>query len=298
MVKKEAIAGIYSALIVPMYDDESVNYDMLRRIVDHELANGVEGFYCCGSSGEALLLSLEERQKILETVLAKVDGRVPVISHVGTIRTGDAIALAEHAKAAGASAISMIPPYYYHFSTEEIIGYYEDVLNAVPDLGVIIYNIPQFTGISFGKDNAARLLENPAVVGIKHTSQDLYGLERMKEAYPDKCYFNGFDEMYLPALAAGADAAIGTTVNLYPQLFLKVRELYRAGKMEEALAVQRQINSNIEAYCSVGIFNAVKYEFRRRGFDCGVCRKPFRPLTAEQEKSFTAYLEKCSGTQI
>ena len=154
MVTGQALAGIYSALITPMHADESVNYDMLAQLVQYELAQGVEGFYCCGSSGEALLLSLEERMRILDVVLRAVDGRVPVISHVGTIRTADVIQLAAHAAAAGASAVSMIPPYYYHYTTEELLGYYEDVIRAVPGIGVIIYNIPQFTGVSFTKENA------------------------------------------------------------------------------------------------------------------------------------------------
>ncbi len=290
MVTGQALAGIYSALITPMHADESVNYDMLAQLVQYELAQGVEGFYCCGSSGEALLLSLEERMRILDVVLRVVDGRVPVISHVGTIRTADVIQLAAHAAAAGASAVSMIPPYYYHYTTEELLGYYEDVIRAVPGIGVIIYNIPQFTGVSFTKENAGRLLDNPSIVGIKHTSQDLYGLERMKTAYPDKVYFNGFDEMYLSALAAGADAAIGTTVNLYAPLFLRVREAYRAGDMAVARVAQSQINANIEAYCRAGIFGAVKYAFARRGFDCGVCRAPFRPMTPQQQAAFDSYL--------
>ena len=137
--------GIFSALVTPMRADESVNPDALRRLVRAELAEGVEGFYCCGSSGEGLLLTTEEREQVLEATLDAVQSRVPVIAHVGTIRTADSIRLAAHAKAAGAAAVSMIPPYYYHFSMDEILGYYEAVIRAVPDLPVIVYNIPQFT---------------------------------------------------------------------------------------------------------------------------------------------------------
>ena len=89
------------------------------------------------------------------------------------MRTRDVAELAKHAEAAGASAVSMIPPYYYNFTMEEICAYYEAVIDAVPGLGVILYNVPQFSGIEFGKQNAARLLENPGVLGIKHTSNTL-----------------------------------------------------------------------------------------------------------------------------
>lgn len=129
------------------------------------------------------MLTLEERKKVLEHTLKAADGRVPVISHVGTIRTADVIDLARHAMSAGALAVSMIPPYYYKFSMDEIMGYYEDVIRAIPDVPAIVYNIPQFTGVEFSKDNAGRLLSNENIVGIKHTSTNLYSLERMGQAF-------------------------------------------------------------------------------------------------------------------
>ena len=124
-VKPEQFQKIWSALITPTNEDESVNYEALERIVELQIQDGAEGFYCCGSSGEGLLLTLEERKQVLEHVLKAADGRVPVISHVGTIRTRDVVDLARHAMSAGALAVSMIPPYYYKFSMDEIMGYYE-----------------------------------------------------------------------------------------------------------------------------------------------------------------------------
>jgi N-acetylneuraminate lyase len=276
----DKIRGIFSALITPMHSDESVDYDMLATLVEYQYSKGVEGFYCCGSSGEALLLSLEERKKITRTVLKAVAGRLPVIAHVGTIRTADVVELATDAISAGASAVSMIPPYYYKFTQDEIIGYYEDII-AKTQAPVIMYNIPQFTGIAFTKDNAKRLLENPMVVGVKHTSLDLYALERMRNAYPDKIFYNGFDEMYLSALAIGADAAIGTTVNLFAPRFIKIRELYKKGDFKQALVEQEKVNSGVELLVRHGIFNGVKYAFTSMGYDCGSCRAPFKPLTDE-----------------
>lgn len=272
---------IFSALVVPTAADESVSFDSLRRLVECELADGVEGFYCCGSSGEGLLLTLQERKAILECVLDAVAGRVPVISHIGTIRTADVISLARHAKAAGADAVSMIPPYYYKFSMEEIFGYYEDVIRAVPGLPMILYNIPNFTGVEFSKANASRLLDNPAVIGVKHTSTNLYSLERMHAAYPDKILFNGYDEQFLGALSMGATATVGTTVNCFAPLFLKVRELFKQGHMEEAQKVQNAINLRIEEMCRYGIFPAAKYMMTRKGVPCGSCRAPFAPLSEE-----------------
>ncbi len=283
MVKKD-LEKIFSALIIPMNEDESINEKALAGLVRRELEEGVEGFYVCGSSGEGLLLSLEERKRVLEIVIKEAEGRVPVIAHVVTIRTGDAAELARHAQQAGACAVSMIPPYYYHFSMEEITDYYRDILAAVPGLPGIIYNIPQFTGIEFSKDNAGALLSDPNIIGIKHTSQNLYSLERMHDAYPEKVLFNGFDEQFVAACQMGATAAIGTTVNLFAPLFLEARKLLAEGRNQEAHQVQKQINARVELMCSVGIFSATKYLMTLRGIPCGSCRRPFAPLTREQQK--------------
>lgn len=278
MKMKRELNRIWSALITPMYSDESVNYDALEKIVDLQIEDGAEGFYCCGSSGEGLLLTIEERKQVLEHTLKAADGRVPVISHVGTIRTRDVIDLADHALSAGALAVSMIPPYYYKFTMDEIMKYYEDVIAAMPDAPVIVYNIPQFTGVEFSKNNAYRLLSNENIVGIKHTSTNLYSLERIGQEFPEKALINGFDEQFLGALAMGAGATIGTTVNLFAPLFVKVREAYEAGNMEDAFAWQHAINQRVEETVKVGIFNAMKYGWTVRGVDCGFCRAPFRDL--------------------
>ncbi len=273
---------IFSALELPMNPDESLNYDTFGQLIEYELSIGVEGFYCMGSSGEALLLSLEERKQALEKIVQIVSGRVPVIAHMGTIRTQDAVALARHAAAAGVDAISMIPPYYYKFSMEEIIRYYEMVCELVPDIGMIVYNIPQFTGIEFNKENAGRLLSNPQIIGVKHTSNNLYALERMKAAYPDKVFFNGFDEQLVGAFAMGVDATIGTTVNVFAPLFREARRLFCTEETAQAFAIQHELNHYVETMCQVGIFSAVKYILTRHGIPMGTCRCPFHPLSREE----------------
>ena len=289
--REYAARRIYSALEIPMNGDESVNHENLRRLVEYELYEGVEGFYCSGSSGEGLLLTLKERKEVLETVVDQVNGRVPVIPQIGTIRTRDVIELAEHAAGLGLQMASMIPPYYYKFSMEEITGYYRDVLEAVPELGIIVYNIPQFTGIEFDKENAFELLSMPGIVGVKHTSHNLYSLERMKAAFPDLILFNGFDEQFAGSLAMGADAAIGTTVNVFAPLFRKVRSLMEAGDMAGALGCQKEINRRVEIMCRYGIFNAVKYILTKRGIDCGTCRKPFGKLGEEAKRALDSIAE-------
>ncbi|MBD8045282.1 dihydrodipicolinate synthase family protein [Arthrobacter sp. Sa2BUA2] len=280
---------IFSALVSPMRADESIDFATLSKLVEFQLGRGVEGFYCCGSSGEGLLLSLDERTEIVRTVVQTAAGRAPVIAHVGTIRTADAIALAKDAEAAGADAVSLIPPYYYRFTAEEILGYYNRVMEAT-SLPVIIYNIPQFTQVQFDKTLAGPLLDQEQVLGVKHTAHDLYSLERMTAAYPEKVFFNGFDEIYLSSLAAGARATIGTTVNVQPELFLRTRALFETGDLPGARLVQEQINNTVEELVSQGVFRAAKYLAGDGVLDCGDLREPFKPLNDVQRKELDRLL--------
>ncbi|MDD3903185.1 MAG: N-acetylneuraminate lyase [Sphaerochaeta sp.] len=272
--------GVYSALITPMMEDGSLNLPSLRALVRHEIERGVEGFYCCGSSGEGLLLGTKERMEIVETLAQESANKVPFIVHTGSLSTKEAIDLSIHAQNCGAKAVSLIPPIYYHYSQEEVQHYYEDVVNSV-DLGVIVYNIPQFTGISFSKNNP--LMKNPKIVGIKHTSMNLYDLERLSRAFPEKTLFNGFDEIWLFSMAAGATSTIGTTVNICPKIFIAIREAYGKGELEKAQALQHVLNDFIEALVKEGIFSATKYCMTLQGIDAGPCRKPFDRLTQDQK---------------
>lgn len=281
--------GIYSALFSPFDSRGEPDTEKLRALIRFELEKGVEGFYCCGSSGEGLLLETAERKKLIEIVAEEVQDRVPFIVHTGALSTRTAVDLSAHAKTCGAAAVSLIPPIYYHYSLDEIEQYYKDVVNTV-DIDVIVYNIPQFTGISFSKKNA--FLNNPRIMGIKHTSMNLYDMERLKQAFPGKIIFNGFDEIFLYGLAAGADAAIGTTVNVCPKLFKAIREEFRTGNIPAARNLQSELNGFIEVVVGAGVFPAAKYSLTLQGIDIGSCRKPFAPLTGEGKKQVEEALKK------
>nr|WP_230322964.1 dihydrodipicolinate synthase family protein [Cellulomonas hominis] len=282
-----ALAGVFSAVVTPTRADDSVDLDVLGEVVEEQLARGVEGFYCCGSSGEALLLSSSERRDVVDRVAEQVGGRVPVVAHVGTASTARTIELARAAQDAGVAAVSMIPPIYYAFDAEEVEQYYLDVIDAV-DVPVLLYNIPQFTGVALPGSRSARLLHHPQVAGMKHTDHDLHALERLAARHPDKVLINGFDEQYLSALVAGATATIGTTVNIQPELFLRVRDRVASGDLAGARRTQAQINEVVGELVAHGVFQAAKYLACARGPVTGNCRRPFRPLTDDDRSALDA----------
>ena len=272
--------GVFPALLTPFCADGSVNYKMLRELVRFNLDKGVSGFYVCGSTGEAFLLSQDERKNILETVLEEAGGKAAVIAHVGQIGEGFALDLAKHAKSAGADAISSVPPFYYGFSFDEIRKYYFDLAGA--GLPVIIYNF-SVGGAKLTTENVKEFLSDKRFIGVKHTSSDFYMLERLKAFRPNAVVFNGYDEMFLSGLIAGADGGIGSTYNFMAEKFIAIEKMFRQGDIAGAQAEQKRVNNIIEVLLKVGVIPGAKTICKALGLDPGVCRKPFAALSDEDE---------------
>ncbi|GAB3816105.1 N-acetylneuraminate lyase [Tessaracoccus terricola] len=270
---------LFSAIASPLNADGALDEAMARELAAHHVQVGVEGLYCGGSSGEGLLLGVDERRRLLAAVAEGAAGRIPVVAHVGALSTRDSITLARHAQDTGAVAVSMIPPIYYKYSSDEVAGHYRAVMDAV-DIPMIIYNIPQFTGQDLQAGD--ELLSDERVVGVKYTAHSMYQLERIASHHPRLQLVNGFDEAFLPSLAAGATGSIGTTISMQTDTFKAVRAHYRAGRLDEARRFQERINDAIETLVDVGVFPAAKWvEAELTGLPLGPCRAPFQPVPAQ-----------------
>ncbi len=291
------LRGIYPALPTPMRADGAVNYAGLEQLVDFEIAQGIDGLYVGGSTAESFLLTEEERMKIAETALRRADGKVKVIVHTGAGGTDAAIRLSRHAGAHGADAISSVPPIYFKYTTEEIIGYYRDLIEA-SEMPLVVYNIPAFTGINMTQGSARELFKHPQVVALKHTNTNMYELERILAHNQNLVALNGYDEAFLSGLSMGATGMIGSTVNFMARKFIALRDAFNAGRNTEAFQLQREANEIIETLVEVGVFNAVKYAMELRGVDCGQCRGPFKPLTDADKQKVQAILEKNLGEPL
>ena len=275
--------GIFPALLTPFDENNKVNVDVLKRLVDYNLNKGVKGFYVGGSTAEAFLLTEEERLLVMKTVSEQAKGKCTLIAHIGCISTDQAIKLAKAAKELGYDAISSVAPFYYKFSFKEIKKYYFDIVEAV-DLPMLIYNFPAFSGVNLTVDNISEFLTDDRFLGVKHTSSDYFAMEQFKAAFPDKIIYNGYDETFLAGLAMGADGGIGSTYNFMAEKFIKMQELYAQNKLAEAQKLQKEANVIIQVLCKVGVMQGEKAVMDALGFDFGPARAPFVPLSDEQKK--------------
>ena len=278
------ISGIIPALVTPFDNNGKVDHGALTELVNRLVEKGVGGFYACGSTAECFLMTDDERKATLETVVKAANGRVPVVAHIGNIGSQKTCELALHAKEVGADAVSSVPPFYYKFSFDEIASYYGDIAKAVPDLPLIVYNIPAFSGVEINADNIKTIIDASGAKGLKYTSYNLFEMEKISRRFPELTIFNGHDEVFLNSLPAGASAAIGSTFNVMTGKFLKLKALFEAGDFSGATEKQREINAIIEAMIKCGVNQSIKYFLTKSGINCGDCRKPFGAVTAEQAK--------------
>lgn len=276
------LGGLIPALVTPFDGNGEINILELRKLVRVLLEEGADGFYVTGSTGECFLLSDEERIRIVSAVVEEVNGKVPVVAHVGKIGAAQAAKLAKEAEKAGVDAVSSVPPFYYDFKFEEIVGYYAAITDAT-QLPMVVYNYPKFSGVTITSANLPLIMEKCRVCGLKYTDMNLYELERIRVQYPELKVLFGRDEALLSALPLGIDGAIGSTYNIMLKKYKRMWAAYEKGNMKEAEAIQHDACRVIDRLLAVHDISGEKYLLKRKGIQAGDCRSPFKPITEEQK---------------
>ena len=289
--KKALFASrLYPATITPFTTDNRINRSAARDLMNLNCGQGARGLFIGGSSAECFLLSHHERMELFE-VASEMKGKATLIAHVGTFATQEAIEYARYAKELGFDAIAATPPFYYGFDSAAISRYYYDIFEAV-GMPMFIYNFPGNTGkeFSLSDPNYQELFRSEAIIGVKHTNQIVYQLERIKHLNPELIVLNGYDETLIAALALGADGAIGSTFNFMFPHYAKIYAAFTAGDLKTAHELQIKANNIMNTCVDVGLFPAIKYILCRQGIDAGLPRRPFLPLDEDQKARVDAAL--------
>lgn len=284
--------GAWPALITPFDNGGAVNAPVLRRLVDYLLEQGVDGFYITGSTGEGVYIPTAQRKIAVATVVEQVNSRVPVIAHIGSMVTADAVELAQHARDAGADAVSsIIPPQYTRL--ESIEAYYAEIASAVPSTPVLAYILgAPVNAVTFMQ----RLREIDNVTGAKYTGPNMYEFRQIVEMGDESrlggwSIFSGMDEQCVFAALFGSCGNIGSTLNYMPRTYKAIHAAVAAGDCLKARDLQLQANKVTEVMINAGFMSALHAVMDRLGFPTGGPRLPNLALTKMQQDALFARLD-------
>jgi N-acetylneuraminate lyase len=279
------LTGLIAAVYTPMHADGSLNLAMVPAVVDHLAAGGVSGLFVCGSTGEGVSLTGEERRAVAEAYIRAARGRLPAIVQVGHNSLAEARQLAEHARQAGARAVSAIPPSYFKItSVAVLVDCMAEIAGAAADIPFYYYHIPSLTGVTLGMaeflEQASPRLANLA--GVKFTAPALDEFQACLELAQGRFdVLWGLDEMLLAALAVGARGAVGSTYNIAAPLYRRLIGALEAGRLEDARRCQSMAVELIRILNRRPFHSAVKAVLKMLGMDCGPCRLPIAPVRPE-----------------
>jgi len=286
LVELPDIHGIICPIVTPFNEENLIDLECTRRVVDFLLSRQIDCLMVGGTTGEGMLLSVAERKTLCEAVIEHVAGRAPVIAHTGCISTADTIELTRHAERTGATAASVVTPYYFTLDDDALFGHFVSIAKAVPDFPTFLYTIPANARNDVSSALLKRLLgAAPNIVGMKASNPDLMRLQEYIEAGGERfIVLNGVDGLMLPALALGAVGQVSGNSNVFPETFRALYDAFMAGDVERARSLQQLIN-RIRVVFKDGITPAYfKAGLNLRGVPAGRVRPPLRELTAEESK--------------
>ncbi|MFP8437362.1 N-acetylneuraminate lyase [Klebsiella aerogenes] len=282
------LRGVMPALLTPFDAQQNIDRASLRRLVRFNIEQGVDGVYVGGSTGEAFVQSLSEREEVLEIVAEEAKGKITLIAHVGCVSTAESQQLAVAAKRYGFDAVSAVTPFYYPFSFEEHCDHYRAIIDSADGIPMVVYNIPALSGVKLTLEQINQLVTLPGVGALKQTSGDLYQMEQIRRAHPELVLYNGYDEIFTSGLLAGADGGIGSTYNIMAWRYLGIVQALKEGDTAKAQQLQHECNKVIDLLVKVGVFRGLKTVLHYMDvLSVPLCRKPFAPV----EDKFQAELK-------
>ncbi len=235
------LKGSLVALITPMNQDGSINYEQLRDLIDWHIENGTDGIVAVGTTGESATLPVEEHLAVIEATVKHVNKRVPVIAGTGANNTVEAIALSKAAEQAGADYTLSVVPYYNKPSQEGIYQHFKAIAEAT-SIPMIIYNVPGRTVVSMSNDTILRLAEIPNIVGVKEASGKIGSNIELINSVPEGfAVFSGDDPTGLPFMLCGGHGVVTVAANVAPKLFA---DMCRAA-LEGDIATARRLNEQL-----------------------------------------------------
>lgn len=279
--------GTATALITPFTRD-GVDFESLDRILDDQLAGGVDAVVVLGTTGEPATMTMAEKRAVIEFAVKKLKGKLPVIVGTGANSTAAAVEMSVTAESLGADALLLVTPYYNKATQKGLIAHFTAVADAV-HTPIICYNVPGRTGVNMLPATFAELAEHPNIAAIKEASGYMEQIEEAIRLAGDKAVvYSGDDGITVPVMAMGGMGVISVVSNAAPRFTSEMTSAFLSGDLKKAAKMQLEMLPFVRAmFCEVNPI-PVKKAMQLRGLCNGILRLPLTEMTAEN----AAKLEK------
>lgn len=288
------LTGLIAAPFTPMNPDGSLNLGLVPAYYRFLKLNGVTGAFICGSTGEGVSLTLQEKKQVAEAwaLCAATDADFTIMPLLGGTCIADCVELARHAREIGLDAVSFTSPFYFKPANVQMLAEcIAKIADSVPGMPFYYYHIPVLTGVSFAMIDLLKAIDGrvPNFAGIKYTHEDFMDFQSCLNFQNGKYdMLWGRDENMLSALAIGAKGAVGSTFNYAAPLYHRLMDAFGQGDMSRAAALQQQSIDMIRLLGKYGGISVGKAYMQLAGMDCGHFRLPVRNMEASQVEAFRA----------
>lgn len=292
----QKLSGLIAAPFTAMNADSSVDLNTVEKQAKLLIKNGVKGAFICGTTGEGVSLTMQERIEIAEKWQESAGDELVVIVHAGHTCISDCKVLAAHAQKIGADAIAIMAPFFYKpENVEDLALFCAEIAAEAPELPFYYYHIPGMTNVDFSMSEFLKIGADkiPTLAGVKFSYSDLMDFSLCTKLDDGK--FNmlfGSDQILISALSLGADGAVGSTYNYAAPLYNRLIKAYEAGDMEAARREQIRSQEMVSFLFKYGGIPTGKAIMRIIGLDCGGVRLPMRDITKEQYDELAKGLEQ------
>lgn len=284
-------SGSLVALATPFGPDGQVDYKQLEALVEFQLEHHTDGIVALGTTAETPTLSQEEKDKIAQTVIGKVAGRIPVIVGAGSNDTLHAAALARRYEVMGADGLLVVTPYYNKANKSGMLAHFRTIADGV-NIPILLYNVPSRTGCSIRLDVLEELSHHKNIVGIKEASGDIaYVTAAARLLNQDFCMLSGNDDEVLPLLALGGSGVISVLANIAPDQTHELVSSYQSGDIAHARDVQLKYLELIHALFAETSPAPLKEAMNLLGMKVGSCRLPLGPVSESTRQRLEKALE-------
>lgn len=284
-------AGV--AMITPFHEDKSVNYEELGRMLEAQVQGHTDAIIVCGTTGEPVTMSMEERTEVIRFTVEKIAHRIPVIAGTGANCTQTAVELSVKAQELGVDGLLVVTPFYNKATQEGLIEHYKMIAQSV-ELPIIMYNVPSRTGCNILPETAARLADEVEnIVGIKEASGDISQIAKLAASVKGKLdIYSGNDDQVIPILSLGGIGVISVLSNVVPQDAHDMVMEYLNGNTKKALELQLRYLDLIHAlFCEVNPI-PVKWAVNQMGYQAGGLRLPLTELSAAHKELLECEMRK------